>query len=97
MIVKINGKEYTLKYNVRTLILFERMADKPFSVEGLTEWAMLAYAAILSGTPDADVELEDFLELTPDELNEVISWLMKQMKVDGQMLEQKDDDGSKKK
>ena len=58
---------------------------------------MLAYAAILSGTPDADVELEDFLELTPDELNEVISWLMKQMKVDGQMLEQKDDGGSKKK
>ncbi len=98
MILKINNIEHTLKYNVRTLIAYEKIADKPFSVDGLSEWALLAYASLLSGTPDAEITLEEFLEISPDELSKAISWLIKQLGIDDQLkgvVEEKK--GSKKK
>ena len=98
MILKINNIEHTLKYNVRTLITYEKIADKPFSVNGLSEWALLAYAALLSGTPDADLTLEDFLEISPEELKKIIDWLIKQLGIDNQLKgETEEKKGSKKK
>lgn len=98
MILKINNKEHTFKYNVRTLITYEKIADKPFSVNGLSEWALLAYAALLSGTPDTDLTLEDFLEISPEELKKVIDWLIRQLGIDGQLKgEAEEKKGSKKK
>lgn len=98
MILKIEGKEHTFKYNVRTLITYEKIADKPFSVNGLSEWALLAYAALLSGTPDADLTLEEFLEISPEELKKIIDWLIKQLGIDNQLKgEVEEKKGSKKK
>ena len=98
MILKINNIEHTFKYNVRTLITYEKIADKPFSVNGLSEWALLAYAALLSGTPDADLTLEEFLEISPEELKKVIDWLIKQLGIDNQLKgEVEEKKGSKKK
>ena len=98
MILKINNIEHTLKYNVRTLITYEKIADKPFSVNGLSEWALLAYASLLSGTPDTDLTLEEFLEISPEELKKIIDWLIKQLGIDSQLKgEQEEKKGSKKK
>ena len=98
MKITINGIAYTLRYNVRTLITYEKIADKPFSVNGLSEWALLAYAALLSGTPDADLTLEEFLEISPEELKKIIDWLIKQLGIDNQLKgEVEEKKGSKKK
>lgn len=98
MKLKIGKKQYILKYNVRTLILYERITDKPFSIEGITEWAVLTYSALLAGTPGADIDLEEFLDdLTPDELTAAIDWLMKQLKIDRQVNGEKEESGEVKK
>ena len=98
MTINVNGIVYTLKYNVRTLITYEKIADKPFSVNGLSEWALLAYASLLSGTSDADLTLEEFLEISPEELKKVIDWLIKQLGIDNQLKgEVEEKKGSKKK
>ena len=68
MILKINNIEHTLKYNVRTLITYEKIADKPFSVDGIKRVGVTGVCFSLSGTPDAEITLEEFLEISPDEL-----------------------------
>lgn len=86
MKLKVGKKQYTLKYGIRAFILFERIADKPFSIEGMTDWVLFAYAMLLAGSPDADITLDEFVDsLNTEDLNKVVSWATKLMAVDKQL------------
>lgn len=97
MEIKIGDKSYPLRYGIRALILFEKIADKPFSLQGTTDWIIFVYAMFLAGSPDAGITLDDFIDgVNMQQLNEAISWASKQMKVDNQLAGE-DDANIKKK
>lgn len=97
MKLKLGDKSYRLRYGIRALILFEKMADKPFSLHGTTDWTIFVYAMLLAGSPDCGVELDDFIDgvAIPD-LNDAIRWVTKQMEVENQLTEATGDDVKKK-
>ena len=39
----IDGKTYDLKYGIRARVLFERISDKPFTLNGTTDWVIFIY------------------------------------------------------
>ena len=97
MEIKIGDKSYQLRYGIRALILFEKMADKPFSLQGTTDWTIFIYAMLLAGSPDAGITLDDFIDgVDMDQLNGAISWTTKQMEVENQLAEATGDDVKKK-
>lgn len=88
--VKINGVEYALTYNIRAMILFEKIADKPFEIKTLTDWAILAYACILSANSDFVFGFDEFVDkIEQSELEKAISFISKQMNVNNQLSENK--------
>ena len=97
MELKLGDKSYRLRYGIRALILFEKMADKPFSLQGTTDWTIFVYAMLLAGSPDCGIELDEFIDAVamPD-LNEAIRWATKQMEVENQLAEAAGDDVKKK-
>ena len=97
MKLKLGDKSYQLRYGIRALILFEKMADKSFSLQGTTDWTIFVYAMLLAGSPDCGVELDDFIDgvAIPD-LNDAIRWVTKQMEVENQLTEATGDDVKKK-
>jgi hypothetical protein len=96
MKLKLGDKSYQLRYGIRALILFEKMADKPFSLHGTTDWTIFVYA-MLAGSPDCGVELDEFVDgvAIPD-LDAAIRWATKQLDVENQLAEAAGDDVKKK-
>ncbi len=98
MELKLGDKSYQLRYGIRALILFEKMADKSFSLQGTTDWTIFVYAMLLAGSPDCGVELDDFIDgVAMSDLNAAISWATKQLDVENQLAEATGDDNVKKK
>ena len=97
MELKLGDKSYRLRYGIRALILFEKMADKSFSLQGTTDWTIFVYAMLLAGSPDCGVELDDFIDgVSMPDLNDAIRWVTKQMGVENQLTEATGDDVKKK-
>lgn len=95
-VINIDGKEYGLSYNLRAMILFEKIADKPFSIEGVTDWVMLAYSCFLSANPENTVTFDLFIDSISDEdMQKSIEWLADAMKVNNQFSD--NNESSKKK
>lgn len=98
MELKLGDKSYRLRYGIRALILFEKMADKAFSLQDTTDWTIFVYAMLLAGSPDCGVELDDFIDgVSMPDLNDAISWAAKQLDVENQLAEPAGDDNVKKK
>lgn len=77
------GKSYQLKYNIRAIVLFEKMTDKPFTLACTTDHVIFLYAMLLSGTPEATITLDEFMDaLSPQQLRQAVVWTSKQVKSD---------------
>lgn len=96
MKITLRGIDHTLAYNLRARILFENIADRSFSLATTTDWVMFVYSMLLSGSKDAEITLDEFIdEIETVQLNNAISWATEQMKVEDQLLK-KDVDSKKK-
>lgn len=79
----VAGKSYQLKYNIRSIVLFEKMTDKPFTLACTTDHVIFLYAMLLSGTPDATITLDDFMDaISPEQLRQAVVWTSEQVKSD---------------
>lgn len=93
----IDGKTYKLKYGIRAMVLFERIADKPFSLNGTTDWVIFIYAMLLAGDSSFPLTLDEFmdkLDEDPKYLSESIKWTTDRMRIEAQLMEP--GDGKKK-
>lgn len=97
MIVKIREDDYTLVYDVWTLVIFERITNRAFEGKTITDWATLAYASILSGNRDMTLSMDEFFREDPSILNTIVDWLKKQFEISKQLRDEESDDASKKK
>ena len=77
------GKSYQLKYNIRAIVLFEKMTDKPFTLACTTDHVIFLYAMLLSGTPEATITLDELMDaLSPQQLRQAVVWTSEQVKSD---------------
>lgn len=69
--MEINGKNYNLKYSLRSMFAFEEITGKPFEVKTLLDTYILAYACIIANQDNPSLEFNDFINYC-DEHPEVI-------------------------
>ncbi len=95
MKIDINGQEYKVKYSIRAMFIFEKLAGKLFKLESLMDWYVFYYAMILAGTPDCTLSFDDFIDecdTNPALVTEIQNYLDKQF----QMQEPSKEDSKKK-
>lgn len=61
MIIKINDKEYKVKYTIRALFIFEQITGKAFEITSLLDNYVFFYSMILANNEDA-LSWDDFLD-----------------------------------
>lgn len=61
-IIKINGKEYKVKYTLRALFIFEQITGKAFEVNTLLDNYVFFYSIILANNPDTNLDWDEFIE-----------------------------------
>ena len=78
------GKSYQLKYNIRAIVLFEKLSDKPFTLACTSDWVIFLYAMLLSGahgaTQEATITFDDFVDaISQQQMKQAIVWTREQM------------------
>jgi len=99
--VTIGGKEYKVKYSLRSLFIFEAITKKPFTIDTLTDNYLFFYSILLASNPDMPLEWDVFideLDSNPSLFNEINDAVTEQQK--GNKLlssdEKNDSEGKKK-
>ena len=64
--VLINGVEYKLRYSLRGLFLFERIADHPYRGTAF-DLHILFYACLLESNEDFKMEMPEFIAACEDD------------------------------
>lgn len=78
MTLKVNNKEYTLKYGFKCLMVYENIAKKTFAPETTTDMLVFFYSCIVAYNQDCDLEFDDFIDFLdqhPEELTKFSEWL----------------------
>ncbi len=78
------GKSYQLKYNIRAIVLFEKLSDKPFTLACTSDWVIFLYAMLLSGahgaTQEATITFDEFVDaISQQQMKQAIAWTREQM------------------
>ena len=60
--MEINGKNYTLKYSLRTMFVFEELTGKAFNVETLMDTYILFYSCILANQDNPQLDFNTFID-----------------------------------
>lgn len=60
--VKINQKEYNIKYSLRALFIFETITQKPFELKSLLDNYVLYYSMLLASNKDCDLKWDEFID-----------------------------------
>lgn len=59
--IKINDKEYKVKYTIRALFYWEQITGKPFAINTLLDNYLFFYCMILANNPDNVLDWDQFL------------------------------------
>ena len=59
--IEINGKNYTLKYTIRSLFIWEQITGKSFKIEKMLDNYLFFYSMILANNPDEILEWDDYI------------------------------------
>lgn len=60
--VKINDKSYEFRYSLRSMFVFEEIADKPFEVKSLLDLYIFAYSCIVANPANQPLEFDEFID-----------------------------------
>ena len=59
--IEINGKNYKLKYTIRSLFIWEQITGKSFKIEKMLDNYLFFYSIILANNPDEILEWDDYI------------------------------------
>lgn len=82
MKVTIKEQEVELRYSMRSLFMFERVANKNFNPTTIEDFCTFFYCVVCSSNKDLDLtfdEFVDYLDEDPSKMNEFAEWLSKTM------------------
>lgn len=80
MTVTINGKEISLKFSLRAMMMYENITGGTLSPNSLTDVITFFYCVVLASSMDYSLQMEDFiswLDENTDILNDFGVWLQK--------------------
>lgn len=60
--ITINDKSYEFKYSLRSMFVFEEIADKPFEVKTLLDTYIFAYSCLVSNQDNPSLEFDEFID-----------------------------------
>ena len=95
--ILINGKEYPIKYGIRSMLIQEQITQKPFSLENMNEQLVFLYSCLLAANNELTMSYEEFLDAIDEDMSIIIrfgQYLAEQQKKEKNILKDK---GSKKK
>lgn len=101
--IEINGKNYKLKYTIRSLFIFEQITKKPFKIETLLDNYLFFYSMILANNPDNVLDWDTFINSMDEDpelfkrMSEIIAIQQKKNELFEDDDEEKNKKGSKKK
>lgn len=100
MELTIKGKQYTIKYTLRALFIYEQITGKAFKLETLTDQYLFSYSLILANVPDIDMSFDDFIsecDMNPELLVYIQQFVSKEAEKQAAFIKELADDDSKKK
>ena len=99
--IEINGKNYKLKYTVRSLFIFEQITGKSFKIESLLDNYLFFYSMILANNRDDILDWDTFIDALDEDptlFKRMSDIIEEQQKKDNLFTnEEKTKKGSKKK
>ncbi len=99
--IEINGKNYKLKYTIRSLFIWEQITGKSFKIENLLDNYIFFYSMILANNPNEILDWDTFLDALdadPMLFKKMSDIIEEQQKKDNLFTnEEKSKKGSKKK
>lgn len=102
MTIEINNRTITLKYTMRSLMIYEKAAKQNFNPQGLSDIIMYFFCTVLACDKDSTLSFDEFmdwLDENPWQLNDFSNWLSsvlnKNSFINNQKKEEKE--GTKKK
>ena len=84
MKIQIKDKEIELKNTFRSMIIYEKVANKTFNPQGITEILLYFYSVIMASDKDCELEFEDFLDMVdnnPQLITDFSNWLNKSFRI----------------
>lgn len=79
MKIQFKDEEITLKRTLRSLIMFENITSKPFSITSTTDVLTYFYAIVLCSGDNIDMGFEKFIDILDEQptlLEEFQKWLI---------------------
>lgn len=79
MTLTINNKDYTIKYTIRALFIFEQITGKAFEIKTVLDNYLFLYSLILANNQDNPLTWDEFVEAIDndkgvlEQLNKVIT------------------------
>lgn len=67
MKIKVKDNEYEVKNNVKAMLLFEGITEKPFEIKNLTDFYTYCYAMVYANNTENVPQFDEFLEWFDDE------------------------------
>ena len=95
--ILINGKEYPIKYGIRSMLIQEQITQKPFSLDNMNEQLVFLYSCLLAANNELTMSYEEFLDAIDEDMSIIIrfgQYLAEQQKKEKNILKDK---GTKKK
>lgn len=95
----INNKEYTVKYTIRALFIFERITGKSFGINSLLDNYLFFYSMILANNPDNPLSWDEFIDALDNDktLLKQLSKVVEDYQKQDNIFDVSDDDSKEKK
>lgn len=97
--IKIDKKEYTLKYTLRALFIFEKITGESFKFGLLSNEYVLMYSTLMANNEDFEMSFDELIDVCDKDstiFEKYKEWIIKEIKKQVQ-FQDKDEDGDKKK
>lgn len=91
MKIKIKDKEIELKYTIRALFVFEKIAGKPFSTTSITDLYLLFYSVIIANDNTIQLTFDELVNMCDEDatlFSSFADWLTKQFQIQNQFIEE---------
>lgn len=70
--VKINDKEYKVKYSIRALFIWEQLSGKPFNLSTYMDNYVFYYSLLLASNDDFKMTFDEFIDATDNDSSIII-------------------------
>lgn len=91
MEINIEGKNYTLKNTIRSLFIYEKIANKQFDGKNLIDYYILFYSILLANNPDEfNLTFDEFIEVNDKDIslfNQFIEFITKSNQINNQLID----------